>query len=193
MEAALAWALPRFDLLELTTSAPELYEPFGFRRVPLSRFRIDQPGGGRGGATPVRPDDPADLARLHALLAERAPVSEICAPRDPGWLLGIDEVLGDPDLGDLRWLDDLDALVAWSLRDGLLVVYDIVARELPPLADVLDHAPPHHGVELTFTPDRFDCAPRIVCGPTEDVYMVREARASWPLVGPVGVSPLWSH
>ena len=78
MEEALAWCDERYETLMLIASILELYEPFGFRVIPESRFvgsvrHVDQ--------TPNLPElrqldlhRPDDLQLLHRLLDQRAPV-----------------------------------------------------------------------------------------------------------------------
>src|SRR5262245_13883644 len=83
MAEVLPWCDERWPTLVLNTGQPELYEPFGFRRIPEHRFVSTGPAhGGRGAATRGDAAPPAfrpldyslagDRDRLRALLAERA-------------------------------------------------------------------------------------------------------------------------
>jgi predicted N-acetyltransferase YhbS len=68
MAEALAFAKERYATVQLTTAAPELYTPFGFRVIPEHRFvgALAKPASAWG----VRPLDlsrPDDLSRLTRL------------------------------------------------------------------------------------------------------------------------------
>lgn len=187
MEEALAFVDGRWSAAKLHTDQPWLYEPFGFRAVPQHRFRLARSGGaGRGRAVAE-----ADLATVKGLLAARAPVSDLFASRDPGWLFGIDVVLRTGGLGNLFLVDAPRMLVACEVVEGVLRVHDVVAAERPSLDDVLAAAPaPYCAVELWMPADRLapDAAPLPSAG--EDLLMVR---GDWPDLPPFCVGWLASH
>ncbi len=188
LEEALSWIDERYAIAKLGTDLPEVYAPHGFRPLALHRFAVEHRGGeGRG-----RPLAAAERARFLATCAERDPVSHRFASLDPGWLLGIDLALQRRSLADLVVLEELDAVVDWELHGTTLRVHDVIARELPPLTDVLRLAPPHERVELCFCPDRMAPAARAVPTPEAGVWMVR---GDWPLEPsvPFAVSRLAEH
>jgi predicted N-acetyltransferase YhbS len=172
---------------KLTTSQPELYEGFGFRVVPQHRFRVAR----RGPAGRARAVGEADLARVHDLLARRAPASRLFAARDPGWLLGLDEVIESGGLGRMRLLDDPELLLVSEVVDGVLRVHEVVAPKVPPLEAVLAAAPaPFEAVELWTSADLLAPGAEPLPWPPGDFLMVR---GDWPDLPPFAVGVLASH
>lgn len=173
MEEALAWCGPRFDALELCTVQPELYEPFGFRVLREERFVGPGPGApGRAGLRVLDYGDPGDVALLHRLLAERTPVSQ---------RLGVDGgaavLLFDEARRPLHFAPDLDAVLSLELDAGALRLFDVVAREIPSLSEILARIPAAPArVEVYFAPDRL-AAPGLRAEPHvlngSEVFMVR--------------------
>jgi GNAT superfamily N-acetyltransferase len=186
MEAALRHVDQRWEVAKLSTAQPQLYEHFGFRVVEQHRFVVEAAGRGDGAARPLEEED---VGWLHALLAHRDPPSRRFAALDSGWLLGIDEVLWTGGLTHLHAVED--AVVAWEPSQGGLQIYDVVAREIPPLDALLRASPwPFERVVLWFTPDRLAPQATPIPWPDDDVLMVR---GPWPLRGPLAVSPLAAH
>jgi hypothetical protein len=56
---------------------------------------------------------------------------------------------------------DLDAIVAFGVREGVLTLYDVIAREMPTLAAIHPYlvGEPHREIVFHFMPDRLDVAP----------------------------------
>jgi GNAT superfamily N-acetyltransferase len=188
MEQAMAHLEARYPAAKLSTELPGLYEPFGFRAVPQHRFRL--PLEGPGGGT-VHPVSEAELPWLQALLAEREPLSERFAARDPGWLLGIDGVLAAGGLDVFQRVPALDLAVCWERQEGALRIDQIIARRLPPLEALLAHCPwPFRGVELRFAPDKLAPQAEPVPWPPGEVLMVW---GDWPELPPFCVPPLEAH
>lgn len=200
MERALAFVEPRWELAQLYTDAPELYEPFGFRVVPTRRWEADRPAGDSSASPvvaspgPARPIDPvADLPALLAALARRAPISHRYASVDDGWLFGIDALLSTGDLSLVWRVPELDAFVAGRLdAEERFTLCDVVALELPDWPTLAARLPGHGPVRLRLTPDRFPDARARLLGPAEDgCYMVR---GPFPLAGQdFAVPPLCQH
>lgn len=178
LDEALAWADARFPLAKLGTDVPAVYAPHGFVARPLHRFHVDH-AGGRGAGRPLGAHERAWFLQR---CAARDPVSRVCASLDPGWLVGIDLALQRRSLADLVVLDDLDAVVDWSVHDGVLALHDVFALSLPPLAELLDRAPPHRAACLHVCPDRLapDARPEVL--PDAGVWMFRP--------DPLGDAPL---
>ena len=169
LDEATRWIDAHGMLAKLHTAVPEVYEPLGFRSVPVHRFRVERAGG-----RDVPETRPPQLEDLHARLARRAPVSDRFASRDPGWLFGIDLRLGGRDVSALQLVDDL------------------VADELPSLQVLCAEAPRHRAVELSFCPDLLAPEATPIAAPEEGVLMIR---GDWPLSAdvPLGYSPLSEH
>ncbi|MCX4242907.1 GNAT family N-acetyltransferase [Paraliomyxa miuraensis] len=191
MEQALAFVEPRWELAQLYTDQPFLYEPFGFRVVATGQWEAARPPGPRGGlAAPL--DLEADLPALHAALARRAPLSDVYASVDEGWLFGIDAVLATGDLSLLRRVPQLDAFIAGRLDGDRFTLHDVIATTLPSFAELCTHLPGEGPVRLSFTPDRFADARTQAVEPTPyGFYMVR---GPFPLrAGEFAVPPLCQH
>ena len=171
MEELLEFCANRFETLELGTENPEYYEPFGFRIVPEHRFiaRVES-AAGRAGFRPFDADRPGDLELLDRLLDGRAPVSErvgVVSERD------VFKFSNGSDR--LHYSKALDCLAVFELDGRRLVLSDVVARELPPIAALLSEiAQPTSEVEFHFSPDRFDVDARPELFRCDgDYYMVR--------------------
>lgn len=191
MEQAMAFVEPRWELAQLFTDQPALYEPFGFRVVATGQWEADRPPGPRGDL--ARPLDPeTDLSALGGALARRAPLSDRYAVVDDGWLLGIDAVLATGDLSLLRRVPQLDAFIAGRLQGDRLTLYDVIATSLPSFAELCPYLPGEGPVRLAFTPDRFvEARARSVEPTPHGCYMVR---GSFPLrAGEFAVPPLGEH
>ncbi len=151
MEEALAYTAPRYGTLVLTTLEPYLYEPFGFRTLDESRFvwTCDKP------ETPARMrlldrDDARDMALLHRLLEERTPVSNrLGVVREHG-VFGFDEAYTP-----LRYDTTGDLLLIYDVVETTLRVFDVVAKHVPPLGELVVRVPERvERVEVYFAPDR---------------------------------------
>ncbi len=150
MEEALAHCDVHYATLVLTTDQPALYERFGFRTVPEHRFVCDAPGpAGRDAGRPLDLARGEDVALLHDRLRTRAPVSPTL-----GVVRELPVFLFDTARASLTDFPDLGAVV-WSTRDGAtLRLHDVVAREVPPLREILLRvASPVARVECYFVPD----------------------------------------
>lgn len=190
MERALAFVEPRWELAQLYTDLPALYEPFGFRVVPTGHWQAPRPAGSR--AAIARPIDLPDLPELAAAASRRAPISDRYASVDDGWLLGIDAVLSTGDLSRLLAVPELDAFVAGRLDGDRFTLYDVIAPTLPSFAALCPHLPGQGPIGLAFTPDRFPDAHAELEGPaTYGHYMVRGPFPLEPLS--FAVPPLCQH
>lgn len=187
---ALGWVDTRWPTAKLGTDLPRVYTGHGFRPFEVHRFELDGPGGGdpRGRAL----DALADRAWFLDLCDRRAPVSEVYASLDPGWLVGIDLALQRRSLAHLVLHEDLGVVVDRELKDGVLEIHDVFAESLPPLEELRRRAPPHRAVHLYVCPDRLAPQARPVPMPEAGVWM---HRGDWPLGQqvPIGVSRLAEH
>jgi GNAT superfamily N-acetyltransferase len=201
MEPALRFVDEHWSIAKLSTSQPELYEPFGFRVIEQHRFvlghrhRRDETVAHHGEAA-ARRLDANDLPWLHELLVHRAPISRRFASRDPGWLLGIDEVLWTGGLSHLYEFDD--AVVAWEVLGEELQIYDLVAKERDStewrgnlLHSLLAACPwSFERVVFWFTPDLVAPQASPISWAEDDFLMVR---GPWPVGRPLAISPLAAH
>jgi len=149
---AIACGLDRYDTLTLTTEEPRIYEPHGFRIVEECRFVTDAPPARPADRHPVRRFDgnsSGDVAMLRDLLRERTPVSNHFG------VVGEEAVfLFNTALEPLDVADDLGAVISAVRDETTLRLYDVVAREMPTLAEILARYAPVDRVEVYFAPDR---------------------------------------
>jgi hypothetical protein len=127
--------------------------------------------GGGPGLRPLRVDSGADLEILDRLLERRDSVS------------GVLGVLGEEDVFKFNFEEDqlmrsdaLDLAVLMERVERKLILYDLVAPVIPPLARLLAELDePIDEVEFCFSPDRLDVAQARAIPLTEDddVLMVR--------------------
>lgn len=173
MERALRFVDERWERAQLYTSQPALYEPFGFRVVPTTSWEAARPPGPAAAvAAPVDLED--DLATLVEVLGRRAPLSQVYAAVDEGWLFGIDAVLHTGDLSAVRRLPARDLFVAGKLVGERYTLFDVVGHHLPAWSELAPHLPGSGPVTLAFTPDRFPQArARPLQTASEGAYMVR--------------------
>jgi len=152
---ALDWcAAQGFEAIVLYTDKPALYEPYGFRTLPMHSFSGDAPAP--TGAPQCRSIDPRnadDLALLQDLLVGREPVSDTLAVVSSPAMFLINTQL-DPD-ARLAFIEQLSAVIAWKLDGGTLILLDVLAAAIPPLAAILGGlgARPDR-VEVLFRPDK---------------------------------------
>jgi hypothetical protein len=140
----------------LTTQIPEFYAPFGFRVVRQHAFARALPraragtGGGR-----VLTESAVDIDRLRRLLAARAPVSERLGTYEDGTVFVFALLLGWGGLSRAQYHERLDAVTVHEVHERTLVLYDVVAPTIPPLAALAEAigADADRVVSL-FTPDR---------------------------------------
>jgi predicted N-acetyltransferase YhbS len=160
MEAALRHADERTGTQVLCTAQPALYTPFGFRVLAEHRFIAGPPVSrergrqARGRARPLLKDDPRDLARLAALLGDRAPVSHRLGVVNERVAFAFNELFRP-----LLYVEDLDAVVSLERDGGTLRVFDVVAREMPSLDQLIERLEgPDDAdlrrIEIYFAPDR---------------------------------------
>jgi GNAT superfamily N-acetyltransferase len=177
MEEALAWCDARYGTL-LLTGEPVLYDRYGFRSVPEHRFAGNRRGSGGGGLRLLDRKSAADGELLLRLLDARAPVS-----RRLGIVRDRAIFLFDTALWPLHYAESLDAVVAYSVKDGTMRLFDVVAERTPALGDVLALVrEPFERVEVYFAPDD---ATGLVPEPhplgLDDYLMIR---GPWPVDGP---------
>ncbi len=195
MRRAVAWAERDHAVMKLHTDLPAVYEGHGFRVTPTSRFRstaAPTPGVRARRLTPST--SPADLARLRAALAARAPVSKVCASADEGWLVLTDAALSRC-LDRAFWeVEGQDAIVAVLADQDEAVIADVIAPALPDagvVAAVVEAAAPGRRRVYAVSPDRLEPGAEAFETPEEVGYLM--VRGEWPGAAPFGVSPLWEH
>ncbi|ANM08812.1 MULTISPECIES: GNAT family N-acetyltransferase [unclassified Rhizobium] len=147
-----------FEAVILYTDKPSLYEAYGFRAIAQHRYEgaAPVPSPFAGPARLLAPTDADDLALLQSLLERRSPVSTSLAVTANAAMFLINTQL-DPDVR-VSFLEDQAAAIAWKTdAAGRFSLLDIVAAEMPTLAEILgglDIA--SAAVDVFFRPDKLD-------------------------------------
>jgi predicted N-acetyltransferase YhbS len=179
MQRALAWADARCETAVLWANDPSIYGRFGFVARQESMFVGPVCGGSTRELRVLALDQPADVAFLHERLAARQPVCRRLATREPGWLALLDLALWTPG-PSLAYLPELDCIVVYAVRERFLDLYDVIARDVPTLADIAARLGERIDTAIVyFSPDLL-AAPTLVAEPTVliDSLMVR---GRWPV------------
>lgn len=158
MTEALQWCDQRYETLLLTTDQPRLYEPFGFRVVAEHRFvhtwpqRDTRQSSKQETWQELNPSEPGNIERLHRLLSERAAVSQrLGVVREKSVFL-FNELSGP-----LHHVCEPDWVAAFKVDDMTLKLFDVVARQMPALREIVARIPrPIRRVEVYFAPDLLD-------------------------------------
>jgi GNAT superfamily N-acetyltransferase len=169
MERALAWADARHETAVLWANDPSIYGRFGFVARQESMFVGPVRGGPAREVRTLQLDQPADVAFLHERLADR----------ESGWLALLDLALWTPG-PSVAYLPELDCIVVYAVRERFLDLYDVIARDVPPLADIAACLGERIDTAVVyFSPDSL-AAPALVPEPTVliDTLMVR---GRWPV------------
>ena len=171
---ALRWCDANADLVFLMTSIPGFYEPLGFRTVPQFAYVGVPPPTQL--AAPGRLLDLGlgdDRRLLAELLRRRSPVSAHFAVVGAAGDVVLN-LMGEPEL--CAWhLPAHDAVVVTrQMQDDTFCLVDIVAAEMPELAQILaslDVQP--RRVEVHFPSDRLAWSGSAALAETRTILMVR--------------------
>lgn len=145
----------RYETLVLTTSQPELYEPFGFRVVEEHKFvaQCDV----KASSDRLRLLDLADsndIKILHRLLITRTPVSNVLGvlPQQEKALFCVNEATRP-----LYYAEDLDVMICMEIEDTQLKLFDVVGTNIPTLDAILARIFQHiKEIIVHFSPDRLN-------------------------------------
>ncbi|MUG92629.1 GNAT family N-acetyltransferase [Scytonema sp. UIC 10036] len=153
MEEVLDYCDRRYKTSVLTTSQPELYEPFGFRYIKEHMFVAKcNPTGGTHGFRLLDTGNDNDISLLNRLLETREPVSHILGVTKAKALFCVIE-----SRNPLFYAEDLDVLVCMNIEGSKLKLFDLVGPKLCSLQAIVDRIPhPIEEVEIYFSPDRFN-------------------------------------
>lgn len=153
---ARAWAASRGHrgtFLFSDDDAVGFYAKQGFEERPEWIHDVAVSSATRPGARAVEYD--AEEDRIRRLVASRTPVSHQLGARCEKLVL-FHLLYGNA--GDLRYVDDLDLLVASEREGDQLHVYDLIGPELPPWREIEPYVV-EDGIETVrfwITPDRLD-------------------------------------
>lgn len=184
MEAALEYCDSHYGTLVLTTSQPELYQPFGFRVIPEFAFVVaGQVQPSKDGLRVLDLQDASDRSLLHRLLDTRIPVSDVLGVYPEKAVFFVNEASRS-----LYYAPEIDALIVMERKETKLHLFDVVTQHSLALTDILKHIPdPVEEVILYFSPDRFKIQAQAIPYVLDDTcLMVRGefAAAGQPLMLP---------
>jgi GNAT superfamily N-acetyltransferase len=153
MAEVLDYCDKRYKTLVLTTSKPDLYEPFGFRYVREHMFVAkSSTTGGTPGFRVLDTNNTNDVKLLNRLLETRQPVSNIVGVIKEKALFCVVE-----GRNPLYYAEDLDVLVCMEIKDTKLKLFDLVGTRICSLEAILNKiSQPIEEVEIYLTPDRLD-------------------------------------
>lgn len=190
LEQALAHVDAHYETSILWSEKRELYARFGFRAEPERVTLIDAPNVAQSKpARRLNLELASDRALIQRLLAERTPVSDRLATREPGWHFWIDLALW-PEAREMLWyLAQPEALLVFAEGASGPELYDVVARALPSLETIVAALPiGKRRLHVHLSADRLARATGTRENPHEDVLMVR---GRWPIAGEgLALSPL---
>jgi GNAT superfamily N-acetyltransferase len=153
MEEVLDYCSDRYKTLVLTTTQPEIYNPFGFRVVGEHIFtaKCDSPGGTNGFRV-LDTTDSNDVKLLNRLLETREPVSRILGVVKEKAVFYFNE--GN---NPLYYAEDLDLVAVMEIEDSKLKLFDLVGTQICTLEAILERiSQPINEVEIYFSPERLD-------------------------------------
>jgi GNAT superfamily N-acetyltransferase len=150
MEEVLDYCDRRYKTLVLTTSQPELYEPFGFRYVQEHMFVAKcNSKGGTHGLRSLNTDNNNDINLLNRLLETREPVSYVLGVVKAKALFCVIE-----SRNPLFYAEDIDVLACMNIEGNKLQLFDLVGKKLCSLQALLERIlHPIEEVEIYFSPD----------------------------------------
>jgi predicted N-acetyltransferase YhbS len=177
MERALAWCDSQSALTFLMTDITAFYAPMGFRALPQCYFAGPAPQAAPAPAPDSRRLDTSvepDRLLLEEALRHRAPVSSRFSVRGWGGIFLLNAM--EDDEVALWRIGATGAIIATAEReDGTLAILDVVAAEIPPMAEIVAALGVRAAqVETCFPPDKlnWDGVPRQLAD-TETMLMVR--------------------
>jgi len=190
-QKALAWCEEKgFETIVLYTDKPALYAPYGFHALPMHAYSGQAPvpvASGRPART-LDPSQPADLSLLQAALKRRVPVSETLAVVESTAMFLINTRL-DPSVR-LSFVEDSQAVIAWKMDGDRFILLDVVAQEVPTLAEIIGSLGLGPAVaEVLFRPDRLGWEGRAQTTGGSTRFMIR-ASDEITLDAPAMLSPM---
>lgn len=187
---ALAWAKRlghRGTFLFADADATEFYTKQGFAEQAEWIHTCSVRSASRPGSRNVTYD--RDEALIRRLVESRTPVSEILGARSPK--LELFHLLYE-NAGELRYVEELDLLVA-SERDGeVLHVYDLIGPDLPKWSEIEPFlvGPATRTISFAITPDRLGLTDAVA---VEDRSSRLHVLPDEGLIGGRGIVPFTAH
>lgn len=152
MQEASKFAKENYDFSFLFTDKPYLYEKFGFKVLEEHDFVYDFASKGQGfKIRKIDLDNPEDLSLVQRLYSNRVPLSNCfsIAKENAVTILNLAFV-------PVYYIEELDTLVVYQIKDDVLYVKDIVSTKTYDLNQILSSISDKFSkVILQFSPDNF--------------------------------------
>jgi len=188
---ALDWCeVQGFEAIVLYTDKPALYEPYGFRTLPMHSFEGEAPKpDSAADARTLDPRNAADLALLQNLLMRREPVSDTLAVTSSPAMFLINTQL-DPDVR-LTFIEGLSAVIAWKHDGERFVLLDVLAPSIPPLSAILGGLGIRPSrAETLFRPDKLGWSGEPKPSSSHGTHFMIRGMDGLALDGPAMLSPM---
>jgi GNAT superfamily N-acetyltransferase len=152
MEEVLARFEGEYELFFLYGASPQMYEKFGFDRVPMSHFVVEDVSktGAREDVQELNAENEADVQLLRRLFQVRRPVSDVfgVAHHQSPFFLNVS------DRQTIAYLYARDVAVVYQLTDGVFHLLDIIGAQIPTLSEILGALDLDvQSAEVHFSPD----------------------------------------
>lgn len=147
-----------YDCALLMTNQPGLYIPFGFQEAEQYSFKAAFMHPGRINASLKRLDlfQENGLTLTRHLFEKRQPLSERFWPMryQSSFYLN----MYSPFFQErVYYSEDLNAILIYEVKEGILKLYDILAEKIPAMDDLAKQIPEaFNQIECHFCPDRFN-------------------------------------
>jgi hypothetical protein len=114
-----------------------------------------------------------DVDLLKRLMQDRTPVSNVLGVLETSALFITNELFNNSSWQRIYYAEDLDCVIAFEVSDGILRLYDIVAREIPPLEVIASRIHvDFNRIEIHFVPDLLDVPALPVKRYVENEYLM---------------------
>jgi len=155
IQEALDWTEERYEFAMLFTSIPDFYQKLSFQVIQEYRsyltFRHKK--GSQKLATLTFPQDNALVVRC---FQEREALSNNLWTKDYGAFACFNALfLTFPTYASFYYSPSLDAILSFEIKDKSLHLFDIIAKKLPSLDQILEHLPEDiEEIYFYFCPDK---------------------------------------
>jgi GNAT superfamily N-acetyltransferase len=178
-----------FQYLFADDEAKPLYQRVGFSQIAESMTAITVAQGlePAAGVRQIDPDSPDDIRLVYRLACERVPVSLEFAALNPRLVMYYALVALR---GAFWWIAPLGVVVVARRANGVLKIYDVIGRAIPPLDELYRYLadPSDREVVVYFKPDRMgDLAAVGTAVPRPFLGNNLHVRGAFPLVGPISL------
>ncbi len=128
---------PDLTFLFSTDMAKPYYEKYGF--IPSKEYYVSiDPSGSAGNMDGLKPLGSADNNFIYKMIQEREPVSAVFASLNDK--LTMFHTFYKLE-GKLYYIKEPDAIICMERKEGILTIYDIIARKMPLFSELKPYLP----------------------------------------------------